>query len=140
MNALLLTLAALLLSSCSTPERRIKNNQTAFDTYPREIQDSIRAGRVDVGFTPEQTLMALGKPDRTYSRKTATVAQEVWAYGRGPSGRPGIGFGLGMSSGGSSVYGGGISVGTGDRGYYEDERVRVVFEAGKVVSVESRDK
>ena len=36
-----------------------------------------------MGFTSEQAVMAIGKPDRVYTQKTAASNQEVWEYGVG---------------------------------------------------------
>lgn len=124
------------LAACSTVDSRIRKNKAAYESWPPEVQAQVKAGRADVGFTPEQVRVALGKPDRVYTRKTAEAAQEVWAYGGGGA-RTGVGFGFGMG-GGSSSYGLGVGVGGPD--YHDDERVRVVFEGGRVVSVESREK
>ena len=38
------------------------------------------AGKVDVGSTPEQVQVALGKPDRVYRRQTTQGDLEAWAY------------------------------------------------------------
>ncbi len=129
-----LLLLALLLCACQTPESRIRKNQEKFAAYPPQAQDMIRAGKVEVGFTQEMVLMALGKPSRKYTRKAQDEILEVWAY---TEGRPGLGLSLGAATGSSVVYGGGISVGGGDR---EDERMRVVFKEGKVTAVEKREK
>ena len=133
-------LMAACLAACSSPQRRIKKNQAAFDSYPPAIQQAISEGRAEVGMNAEQVLMALGKPDREYSRKTVSVAQEVWGYGRGGSGRPGLGVGMGVIGGGPTVYSGGISIGAGDDHYHYNELTRVVFEQGKVGTVENREK
>jgi hypothetical protein len=127
------------LAACAGPRSRIKKHQADFDSYPPAVQQKIRAGQVDVGFTDQQVSLALGRPDRVYSRKTATSQQEVWAYGGGGYG-PQIGFGLGMGSGaGPGFYSGGIAVAS-DPSIDRGERVRVVFENGTVVAVESRRK
>lgn len=124
------------LAACQTPQSRIKKNQAAFDAYPPEIQRAIREGRVEVGFTAEQAMIALGKPDRVYTSKTAASSQEFWEYGIG---RSSVGFGFGMSTmGGGSGYGTGVGVNTSDLGDPR-ARVRVAFENGKVVSVERRE-
>ena len=130
-HAKLIVFAAALLA-CSTPESRINGSQAAFDSYPPEVQRKIRQGKAEVGFTPEQVKMALGAPSRTYTRKSADLTQEVWAYGGGGSS---IGFGFGMGGGPVSY---GVGVGTGSDA--PEDRARVVFEGGRVVSVESRDK
>lgn len=122
---------ALLLAACSTPASRIEDQQAEFDRYPVDIQQKIRAGNVDVGFTPDQVRLALGKPDRIYTRQNEAGTSEVWAY-RDSS--PALSFGLGgFNFGGGSGVGGGVGIGTGGT---EEEKVRVVFAGGRVVSVE----
>jgi len=116
------------LTACQSPQTRIKKNQAAFDAFPPAAQSAIREGRVDVGFTPEQTLMALGKPDRVYTQKTAASSQEFWEYGLG---RSSVGFGFGMSSmGGGSGLGTGVGLNTSDMGDPR-ARVRLAFDNGK---------
>lgn len=135
-RTVVLLLGAALAAACQTPSSRIKKNQPAFDSYPPEAQRAIREGRVEVGFTAEQALMALGKPDRVYTQKSAGSDQEFWEYGVG---RSSVGFGFGMSTmGGGSGYGTGVGVSTSDAG---DPRakVRLSFESGRVVTVERRE-
>lgn len=131
-----------LLAACSTPERRISRNKALFETFPPAAQEKIRQGEVDVGFTTDMVLIALGKPTRKFTRKTSEVQQEVWSYGTGGYRGPTFGLGVGFGSGyrGAGVYSGGVSVNTGP-GYdwYPDEHARVVFEKGVVVSVEKRE-
>ena len=140
MNFRRFTAAALFaaaLAACAGPQSRIKKHQAEFDAYPPAVQQKIRDGQVEVGFTDRQVALSMGRPDRTYTRKTASAQQEVWAYGVGGS-RVGVGLGLGMG-GGPGFYGGGVSVASDpeiDRG----ERTRIVFQDGVVVSVESRGK
>jgi len=133
-----LALAALLLpAGCSSPASRIKANQETFEGYPAEVQEKIRAGRADVGFTKEMSLMALGKPDRKYARTTDTGTQEIWSY---IDGRTSTGVGLSVGSGGfGTVYGGGVSVGSGDY-HHPNERLRLVFDGDRVTAVEERKK
>ena len=129
-------LFALALAACAGPQPRIKKHQAEFNSYPPVIQQKIRAGQVDVGFTQQQVALALGRPDRAYARKTATADQEVWAYGGGGAG-PRVGVGVGMGGGaGPSFYGGDIALESEpdiDRG----ERVRIVFQNGVVIAVEN---
>ena len=127
---------AVLLAACSTPESRIRMHKAAYESWPPAVQEAVKAGRVDVGFTAEQVSVALGRPDRVYTRKTAAASEEVWAYGGGGS-RTGVSFGFGSGSYGSS-YGLGVGVSGGDDRY--DDRVRVGFTDGRVSSVESREK
>lgn len=129
-----LIFVVLLAAACASPKARIRRHQAAFDAYPSEVQAKIRAGEVEVGFTPEQVEIALGVPDRKYVRKTAAGNQDVWGYGAG-SARPRLGLSFGMGSGGGGgSYGGGVGV-ESEAG--RDERARVVFQEGRVVSVEA---
>jgi hypothetical protein len=131
-RALFLT-AALAMAACSTPQSRVKRHQAAFDAAPAAAQQKMLAGEVDIGFTPDQVLIALGDPERVYTRRSSGAAtQEVWAYGFG---RTGVGLGIGVFSGGPVSTG--VSVGTSDDAYGE-ARTRVVFENGVVHTVEQR--
>jgi len=135
----ILFLAALLfaVTGCNTLDNRISTQQAQFDAWPADVQEKIRAGRVDIGFTPEQVMVALGKPVRTYQRTTTEGKSEVWAY---TGSKVGFSIGLGMGSyrsGGS--YAGGVAYETPTYGA-DDERVRIVFENGLVTSVEKRAK
>jgi len=142
------TLLALVFSGCSTPAGRITKNQEAFDSWPVEVREKVRAGQVDLGFTPGQVLVALGKPTRAYAHKSENGEAEIWAYsgksGKWPVGLS-IGLGVGRSSGGywgggSSTSGAiGISTGSYGRGA-ADEALRVIFESGVVVAVEARQR
>ena len=128
-------LVAASLAACATPASRIREHQAAFDSYPRATQDKIRSGQVDIGFTQEQVAIALGRPDRRYTRKSAPGTREVWAYGGG-SGGSSVGFGFGMGSGGwGSHYS--ESLGVAFNGDAAGDRLRVVFENGVVVVVEN---
>jgi hypothetical protein len=123
-------LALLLLAACSTPESRVRKHKELFDSYPPEIQQRIKAGEVDLGFTSDMVLMALGKPARKTTRTTAQSVQEIWNYGDS-----GVRPGVGVSIGGGSYGGfGGVSVGS-EGGAYRD-RAAIVFESGKVVAVD----
>lgn len=123
------------MAACSSPQSRIRRNQAAFDAYPPEVQRRIKEGRAEVGFTPEQARMALGRPDRVYTRKSAQGSQEVWAYGGGGGSRVGVGVATGL---GAPVFGSvGVDVGGSD---VYDDKTRLVFEGGRVVSVESRER
>jgi hypothetical protein len=133
-------LVATALAACAGPSSRIKKHQAEFNSYPPAVQQKIRDGQVDVGFTDEQVAMALGRPDRIYERKTTKAVQEVWAYGAASGSRVGFGVGTGMGAGaGPGYYSGGIAVDSGP-GIDHGERTRVVLQDGVVVSVESRSK
>jgi hypothetical protein len=130
----LLVLVALALAGCSTVDSRIAKDQPAFDSWPPAVQQKVRAKQVDLGFTPAQVFVALGEPDRKYTRTTGQGMTEVWAY---RDDRPAFSFGFGFgSAGGSSAYGAGVGVTTGGDRY--DDKLRVIFADEKVVALESR--
>jgi hypothetical protein len=122
------------LTACSTPQSRIDSHRAAFEKFPSEVQEKIRAGRVDIGFTPEMVRMALGEPARQLTRKTEEGEVEVWVY---TDDRPQFSFGLGMGSGSRhSAMGMGLESSPG--GYERDERARIEFRSGVVERVEYR--
>ena len=125
---------ALALAGCSTPDSRIEKNSAAFASYPPTAQAKIRAGEVEIGFTGEMVTLALGKPDRVLRRQTAEGESAVWIYA---DKSPTFGFGVGIGGGGHHS-GGGVAVGTSTGGDRED-RLRVIFKAGKVTAVERRE-
>jgi hypothetical protein len=129
-----LLLAAFVLAGCaSNPQSRIAQNRELYRSFPSSVQRKISAGVVDVGFTPEMVRMALGRPNREFSRQSENGTSEVWVY-RDAS--PRVSFGIGVGSYGrhsaSSV---GIATSTG--GYDRDEKMRVVFRDGQVTEVEN---
>lgn len=75
-----LMLGALGCTGCSTPASRIRKNQALFDSFPVNVQTNLRAGRIDIGYTQPMTLIALGRPDRVYHRKTGDTNTVVWSY------------------------------------------------------------
>ncbi len=130
-----------LLAGCSTVDSRIDKSRAAFNTWPAPVQDKVVRGQIDVGFTTEQVRVALGQPDRVWSRTTADGTSEVWSYReRGP--RFGFGVGVGMGSFGSRGGSfGSIGLSTGTGGYRDDEKVGVVFDrTGRVASIETRER
>lgn len=124
---------ALAFAGCSTPDSRIEKNSASFAGYPPAVQAKIRAGEIEVGYTSDMVQLALGKPDRVIRRRTAAGESEVWIYA---DKSPTFSFGVGIGGGGHHS-GGGVAVGAstdGDR----DDRLRVVFDAGKVTAIERR--
>jgi hypothetical protein len=139
---LLLTAAfgAMLAAGCSTVDSRIAKNREAFNTWPPAVQDKVVLGQIDVGFTPEQVRVALGEPDRVFTRTTADGTSQVWSYrDRGPR----FGFGVGVGMGSFGRHGGtfgGVGIGS-DAGYRDDEKVGVVIDGtGHVSSIETRER
>ena len=132
-SAALALVSLALLSACSTPETRIADRRAVFDALPAEVQQKIRGGKVEIGFTPDMVRMALGEPARIFMRQTETGATEVWIYhDEGPH----FGLGIGIGSGGyHSAVGGGLALLTGADD--PDEKVRVVYRDGRVSEIET---
>lgn len=132
-RSLVALFSVVILAGCSTVDSRISGHRAAFDSWPPPVQQAVRAGKIDVGFTPEQVQVALGDPDRVFTRTAVTGRYEVWGYAeRGP--RFSFGVGMGSFHHGSGV-GGGMMVGTGSD--FPDEVLRVVFDqTGHVSSIE----
>lgn len=133
-------LGAMLVAGCSTVDSRIAKNREAFNTWPPAVQDKVVLGQIDVGFTADQVRVALGEPDRVFSRTTADGTSQVWSYrDRGPR----FGFGVGVGTGSFGRHGGtfgGVGIGSGT-GYRDDEKVGVVIDAsGHVTSIETRER
>jgi hypothetical protein len=130
--SLLLPLVLSLVAGCSTVDSRVKDNQAAFDALPPETQQKIRSGKIDIGYTPQMVTMALGKPDRAYTRTSEKGTSEVWAY---RDRKPSFSFGVGIGGGGGTHVGTGLGITTGGDRY--DDKLRIVFVDGKVASVET---
>ena len=134
------SLLALLLAGCSTVDSRIAKNREAFNSWPPAVQDRVVRGEIDIGFTADQVRVALGEPDRVWTRTSADGTSQVWSYrDRGPKFGFGVGVGVG-SFGGSRGTVGGVGISTGP-GYRDDEKMGVVFDpSGRVSSIETRSK
>lgn len=124
---------ALLLACCSTPSSRIADHRAEFEQMSPEAQKLIQAGRIDIGFSAEMVTLALGEPAHKFVRKTTTGDMEVWVY---HDNRPQISLGIGgVSAGSHGAVGGEVGVSTG--GYDAEERLRVEFSGGKVVTIDT---
>lgn len=72
--------AGAMLAGCASPDYRIKQNPELFATFSPEVQEKVRKGEVDIGFSTEAVTMALGTPRRIYTRQTKEGQYEVWSY------------------------------------------------------------
>ena len=77
---IVLCLCLVALVGCATPAQRIAKNPELFASFPEEAQAKIQKGMIDVGFTKPMVEMALGQPDRIYTRQTESNTQEIWSY------------------------------------------------------------
>lgn len=140
LSLLIGTLALALAAGCSTVDSRIDKNRAAFNTWSPAVQDKVVKGQVDIGFTSEQVKVALGEPDRIFTRTSADGTSQIWSYrDRGPK----FGFGVGVGTGSFGSRGGSfgsVGINTGS-GYYDDEKMGVVLDQrGVVTSIETRGK
>ncbi len=73
--------AAGTMAGCASPtESRIERNRPFFESLPVEKQARIRGGETDVGFTAEETRLALGEPSRVFTRRDAAGEAAIWEY------------------------------------------------------------
>lgn len=104
------------------------------------VREKVVAGQIDLGFTREQVTVALGEPDRVFTRTDANGTSEIWSY---RDRRPRVGFGVGIGVGSWGHRGGpvgGIGIGTAT-GMRDDEKLGVAFGPdGTVASIEVREK
>src|SRR5215212_572553 len=75
-----LAAGALFLAGCSTVDSRIAKNRAVFNTWPPAVQDRVVLGQIDIGFTVDQVRVALGEPDRVFTRTTGDGTSQVWSY------------------------------------------------------------
>lgn len=131
-SSLVAALLVLAAAGCSTPQSRIEKNRAAFDRFPAAVQEKVRAGQIEVGYTSEMVLVALGEPARKTTRKAEAGEAEIWIYyGHDPQ----FSFGFGVAGGGGrTAVGGAVDVTTG--GYDPKEKFRVEFRDGQVFAVD----
>jgi hypothetical protein len=127
-HILLVMALALVLAGCSTPDSRIRERQAAFDRYPENVQQKLRAGTIEVGYTPEMVEIALGEPDRKAEVVTEDHVAEVWSWW---TSSPGFGIGVGSFRALGSSVGIGTGVSVGGRSSREEAAV-VEFVSGRV--------
>ena len=128
--ALRFSLVALLtfLAGCSTVERRAGEHARMLASLPPDVKQNVREGKIDIGYTTDLVYVALGSPDRVYSRRTAESETVVWVYTkREPA------FDRAWGAGFWGWYGPAGFHGEGSREY---EALRVEFRAGKVHAIE----
>lgn len=119
----------LTLACASTPDSRITENQSLFDSYSEELQANLRMGKVAVGYDEEMVRIALGEPDETSIEVDETGETLSWGYTRS---RPGFSVGLGGGSyGGRTGMGVGVGMGSGPK---RDYTAIIEFREGKVTS------
>lgn len=136
----------LVLTGCvSTPQSRTNENRDLFESFTTAQKETILKGEIDLEFTPEMVMMAVGVPDRKAKKRSQLGETEVWTYYK-YSPRPIYGYGGGYGYWdyfsynsyygcyvrrpyfGHSVY----YAGGGDR----EKNLMVDFQGGRVVAYE----
>ena len=69
----------LLVAGCSTVDSRISKHRELFNTWPAAVQDKIVRGEIDIGFNTDQVRVALGEPDRMFTRTTVEAVHRFGA-------------------------------------------------------------
>ncbi|MDD4873336.1 MAG: hypothetical protein PHR77_22495 [Kiritimatiellae bacterium] len=75
-----LVVIPLMMVGCSTPANRIKKNPDLFASFSPEIQENVKKGVIEVGYTKGMVFLAFGRPNSIYERKTETGMTEIWSY------------------------------------------------------------
>ncbi|MDF3056990.1 MAG: hypothetical protein K0R17_1205 [Rariglobus sp.] len=119
-------------AGCASPDARIKRSPEIFARLTPEQQALVKEGKVAIGFDADAVRLAVGAPDRTWTRTDAAGVSEVWSYTTWTNDR------------GYPLYRGWYHVGSGLYPYYlneparkEQEYFKVVFGPdGKVTAIE----
>lgn len=83
LQAMLIAIVGCMMTGvgCESPQARIRENPELFATFPVDVQEKVKQGVVDVGFTKDMVLLSQGQPDRRIASKDATgVVSESWVY------------------------------------------------------------
>jgi len=79
-------IAACMLTGCITAqqlrEQRIAKNHELFNAFNPDIQEKVRFGHIDLGFSQDMVRLAWGSPDRIYIKTTSDGVATVWTYTR----------------------------------------------------------
>jgi hypothetical protein len=71
---------AVWLGGCASPEARIKRSPDVFARLTPEQQSLVKEGKVGIGFDADAVRLAVGKPDRVWTRTDAKGTRDVWSY------------------------------------------------------------
>lgn len=128
---LFLAALTLVFTGCASREARIKRSPEIFARLTPAQQEQVRAGRIDIGFSKDAVRLAVGNPDRIWTRTDAKGLSEVWSYTtwESRSGEP-------LYTGGNYRYYGGYSPGYASTlsARREHEYFKVVFGPDETVS------
>lgn len=128
-------------AGCQSIDSRIKENPEVFANADKATQDKLIQGIIDLGFTEDEVYVALGKPDEKRESVTENGRRLTWIYNTYYDRYDGTGF-AGYHR---SVYYDPYL--RAYRMYYrpvfadtyiheKEERIRIVFQDGKVTVIE----
>ncbi len=82
MKSLLLffTLLVVLLTGCSTVDRRIQQKSATFNSLDGQTQARLKQGAVAIGDTADMVYIAIGQPDRMHDSSTTSGHSQTWIY------------------------------------------------------------
>ena len=67
-------------AGCASPDARIKRSPEVFARLTPEQQSLVKEGKVGIGFDADAVRLAVGKPDRVWTRTDSKGVNEVWSY------------------------------------------------------------
>lgn len=74
------TTAAIVLTSCSTPQTRISEHPDLYQTLSHRDQALVTKGQIRIGMSRSAVWLAWGSPDRKIIGNLGSGRQETWAY------------------------------------------------------------
>ena len=80
LRALLTATALLFITGCQTLDDRIKSKGDLFARLDPATQAKIKAGTIELGFTPDLVFLALGAPAEKRELITQAGKDEIWIY------------------------------------------------------------
>jgi len=69
-----------ILVGCSTVDTRIQEKSAVFNSLDPQIQDRLKQGLIDVGYTSDMVYIALGKPNEVHNKTTDKGTETTWVY------------------------------------------------------------
>lgn len=73
-------ITVLFSAACSTPQSRIEKDPALYASFPADVQENVKAGKIAIGYTPDMVTIAWGKPDTTKEIIDDKGRREVWIY------------------------------------------------------------
>jgi hypothetical protein len=70
----------LAVTGCQTVDTRIKEKPEVFASLDKAVQDKIKQGIIEIGYTPDMVYLALGSPSEKREKITKEGQSEIWVY------------------------------------------------------------